>query len=612
MSNINNTMLTSLSQPSDISHPLQSASRYQHISSSSSTVNSTQQNMLAPTGKASPFEKIAHTTPDKIAEADKNRLIKKIPMTCLPEQQTVHTIHPKGINALNNKLDNFDKKNVQLGEAMILSSGINSEKDQQRMLETIIEGANKFAVVTTYGIRPLDNGKLSATIKSLLSSIANKQDDPNFTLAFLYNKSTWQQNLVVGKRTAISQKDPNQWDELVKAYNEEVTKEGGKKIENLKCRVFFIAEKPSGLTGSHHNKYLINDNGMMATLGASLGNKTKSQWFDSGAIFLSKQLVTSQRDYFLDMMKNHEGHIGQLQICPEQGSASLLPFPDGEVLSEHLSNVDISSPYVENTLTPPIKKLLENKQFQLNTPSTEEVLWLQNEGNTTLSRTAKPIGKAIQHIFTSAQAGDTIKLRNCSINAIEDWGLDALKRGVNINILGPVNKSDSGFFTSIGKINSALQEESKIHNATELNDQLGKMQVSVFNPVQALKDKHDFNPGDLGAVDHGKVYILDKADSRDSIMMTGTHNLDGQSFKRSRENMLVINPQSSKLDDALFNHIWDACPTLTENELLELTNEAQRYHGIKAQPFSVAPLDMFMQPQVQGISTALRDKLGIK
>ena len=72
------------------------------------------------------------------------------------------------------------------------------------------------------------------------------------------------------------------------------------------------------------------------------------------------------------------------------------------------------------------------------------------------------------------------------------------------------------------------------------------------------------------------------------------------------------NPQSSKLDDSLFNNIWDACPTLTESELLELTTEAQRYYGVKAQPFSAAPLDMFMQPQTQGISAELRDKLGIK
>lgn len=307
MSNINNSIPIVLTQASDIINTIQQTGRYQHASSSSSTLNTPQNNMLTPTGKTSPFDQNAAA--DHTAEPEINQPSNTVSTTSQPEQPVENIMTPRGISTLHNSLEHFDNKNVQLGEAMILSSGINSEKDRQRMLETIIEGANKFAIVTTYGIRPLDNGKLSATIKSLLGSIASKQDDPNFTLAFLYNKSTWQQNLVVGKRTAISQKDPNQWDELVKTYNEEATKEGGTRIEHLKCKVFFIAEKPSGLTGSHHNKYLINDNGMMATLGASLGNKTKSQWFDSGAMFLSKQLVTSQRDYFLDMMESHHGHI---------------------------------------------------------------------------------------------------------------------------------------------------------------------------------------------------------------------------------------------------------------------------------------------------------------
>ena len=350
MSNINNSIPIVLTQASDIINTIQQTGRYQHASSSSSTLNTPQNNMLTPTGKTSPFDQNAAA--DHTAEPEINQPSNTVSTTSQPEQPVENIMTPRGISTLHNSLEHFDNKNVQHGEAMILSSGINSEKDQQRMLETIIEGANKFAIVTTYGIRPLDNGKLSATIKSLLGSIASKQDDPNFTLAFLYNKSTWQQNLVVGKRTAISQKDPNQWDELVKTYNEEATKEGGTRIEHLKCKVFFIAEKPSGLTGSHHNKYLINDNGMMATLGASLGNKTKSQWFDSGAMFLSKQLVTSQRDYFLDMMESHHGHIGQLQVTPDQDSATLLQFPDTQVLSEHLGSTEICSPYIGHSLNP--------------------------------------------------------------------------------------------------------------------------------------------------------------------------------------------------------------------------------------------------------------------
>ncbi|PNQ53573.1 hypothetical protein C1141_20555, partial [Vibrio agarivorans] len=214
------------------------------------------------------------------------------------------------LDVLKNKLLDFDSKNVQSGEALVLSSGINSENDQKRMIEAMVEGADKFSIVTTYGIRPVDNEKLSATMKSILASIANKQEDSNFTLALLYNKSMWQQNMVVGKRTTISQKNPTQWKDLIRIFNQEAIKEGKKTIYNLKCKVFFIAENPSGITGSHHNKYLINDKGMMATLGASLGNKTKSQWFDSGAMFLSKALVESQKNYFLDMMDNHEGDIG--------------------------------------------------------------------------------------------------------------------------------------------------------------------------------------------------------------------------------------------------------------------------------------------------------------
>lgn len=482
-------------------------------------------------------------------------------------------------------------------DCLVLPNGINSESEQQRLIATTIESADKFAVITSYGVRPIENGRISATTMAILKAVAERQDDEDFSFTFMYNKSTWQQNMVVGKRTNVSQNPgprtlraavPDGWSELINAYNEQADEHGSTPITNLRCNVFLVAEKPESIAGSHHNKFCLNDRGFAATLGASIGNKTKSNWFDSGAMVLSQPLATSQRNYFSNTMLAHGGHVSRLQVA--DGQPSLQRLADATAVQQAVAS-EISSPVNQPAddeedqaqIVPALAEALQRNHFSTE-PSAGKVMWLQNEGSLERSRLAKPIGKALHHMFNQARAGDTLCLRNCSIGSIKDWAMAALQRGVNIKILGPVNKSDSTYYGDLGKLFAAKAD-------AEADGQpvvpLGELEFRVFNPDPELRDLHDYDREIEDAVDHAKVYLLEGPDT--TCLMTGTHNLDGQSFKRSNENMMVIEPADNALPNSLFHEIWQGCPAITADEVGILAREAGRYHFVFGAKFHESP-----------------------
>jgi hypothetical protein len=196
------------------------------------------------------------------------------------------------------------KKNAYDDHAFVLNKGVASEPEQMRLMKATIESADKFAAVTTYGIKPIErNGKVTNTMHSVLAGLAQKQHDPEFNFVFLYNKSVGLQNLVTGgKRTQISLNPENtkqqQWPEVLDAYNKQAVDEynaavdqdliygekikspedfarfskedlqnlvrsghlSGLPITDLKAKVYVVAADP-GIGGSHHNKFAINDSG---------------------------------------------------------------------------------------------------------------------------------------------------------------------------------------------------------------------------------------------------------------------------------------------------------------------------------------------------------------
>lgn len=434
-------------------------------------------------------------------------------------------------------------------EVYVIDKGINSIYEQCALIKTCISTAKDLVIITSYTVRPLDkkNSSISETLRVILESIAERQDDSNFTLCFLYNKSHWLENLALGyKRTTVSQKStknkPSDWEKIIDIYNkEENEKKNGKPIKNLKCKFILIGAKAEHLAGTHHNKFLINDRGLVATLGVSIGNKTKFNSFDSGAVVLNMDLAKTQRDYFLKFMLPNGAAISILKKGSNDYAKLVLENKN------YVKNIVNKVSFLTDTNYRKITDTLKKYNISTN-GKISEILWLQNTGSlNALSKTEKPIGKSIEYMFENAPFGSTICIRRGNIydTSIKKWVLDALKRGVNVNILTSKN-------TSILKYLNFLAANKKLYT--------GKLEIRFMEPPKETWIKYKFNPKNLKINDHAKVYILRLQNGKNAFVMTGTHNLDSQSFKRSNENLLVVN-NNCNLAKSLFDDFWDSLKT---------------------------------------------------
>lgn len=521
------------------------------------------------------------------------------------------------------------KKNAFDESAFVLNKGVASEPEQVRLVKATIESADKFAAVTTYGIKPIDrNGLVTNTIHGILSGVAEKQDDPEFNFVFLYNKSVGIQNKVTGgKRTQVSINPENtkqqQWPEVINAYNKQIVDEYNKAVDSdaisgekissaaelgkhskaelhdlvksghisglpitdLKAKIYMVAADP-GLGGSHHNKFCINDSGFAATLGASIGNTSKPSWFDSGAVSLSQKLASSQRDYLINTLLPEGKHIGLLKVTDGKTDidAAATASKAKEVrnqLSSTLKGIEVKEPFTskgDHQLNDKLATGLKTSGFLKPDEGLHgheaKVAWIQNSGSTLEPRDAKPIKETLIHLFKDAKPGDTIQLRNNAFNGTaQNLAAEAIKRGVNVQILAPTKTKVHDAALLFKDIQSL---KTKV-DALPPNSGAGKLEIHVFNPNQTLRDAHDFDPGGRPVNDHAKVYALKRKDpSESSVLLTGTHNLDGQSFKRSHENVLFVESKDQHLTDSLFGEFWEATPEITKQDIDLLVTEFKK------------------------------------
>ena len=560
-------------------------------------------------------------------------LIQKTPLLKhSPEKSRALFHHPTAPNHEANPLeDSVDrllqkpafaevKKSAFDDNAFVFNKGVTSEPEQIRLVKATIESADKFAAITTYSIKPLEeNGKVSNTMHGVLAGVAEKQNDPEFNFVFLYNKSKGFQNMVTGnKRTQVSINPENskqpQWPEVLDAYNKQIVDEYNKAVESdaisgkkmstaaefenltqaklqtlvnsghisglpitdLKAKVYMVAADP-GLGGSHHNKFCINDSGLAATLGASIGNKSKPSWFDSGAVTLSQKLASSQRNYLLDTLIPEGEHIGLLKLSDgKSGIDAAITKKQVKSVREKLDSdirpIEIKDPLIgddEKQLNDKLEYGLRSSGFLKEDEGVHghysKVACIQNKGSNLEPRDAKPIKQALEHLFKEAKAGDTILLRNCVFNSTaQKLVFKAISSGVNVKVLAPTRT----------KLNDAALLFKEIQGVKNKVDRLspdsgaGKLEVHVFNPNQDIRDAHDFDPGGRPINDHAKVYALKRKDPQEStILLTGTHNLDGQSFKRSHENVFYIESKDKNLTDSLFDDFWDGTPEMTKQDI---------------------------------------------
>jgi hypothetical protein len=557
------------------------------------------------------------------------------------------------------KFENI-KKSALDESAFVFNKGVASEPEQVRLVKASIESADKFAAVTTYGIKPIErNGKLTNTMHAVIAGVAQKQSDPEFNFVFLYNKSEFIQNKVTGgKRTQVSLNEAStkqqQWGQVLDAYNKQAVDEynqaidkgiitgnkiasseefskipqeqlqnlvqaghlTGLPITDLKAKVFVVAADPH-IAGSHHNKFCINDSGFAATLGASIGNTSKPSWFDSGAVTLSKKLASSQRDYLLHNLLPEAKHIGQLTYSGGQaGVIAALTHQETSAVRNSLEGsigtLEIKEPFASadgKTLNGNLERGLKHSGFlKADEPllgHAAKVAWIQNTGSILEPIGSKPIAQALEHLFKEAKSGDTILLRNNAFNErSQALALEALKKGVNVKLLAPTRTKA----IDAGALFNDIQHLTKKVDALRNQEGLGKFEVHVFNPNTTIKQAHDFDPGGRPVNDHAKVYALQRKDpGTPSLLLTGTHNLDGQSFKRSHENMMLMESTDTHLTSSLFDEFWQNTPEVSRDDINGIVENFHKPALARKKPFE-ARIEHSTNPQ----SEALLKKIGLR
>lgn len=179
------------------------------------------------------------------------------------------------------------------------------------------------------------------------------------------------------------------------------------------------------------------------------------------------------------------------------------------------------------------------------------VLWIQNpsHGHKNMFSTKgkidiTPIGYAFCRLFDSAQRGDTINIVNKYIGS-EGFEMiaNALRRGCNVN------------FLISAKSKRSLERKAEDFFRRQKTDDFGVLTVKPFLPDDEFSADQHFN-NKKSPVIHGKTYILAKPDGV-RVIMTGTYNLNGQSYWRSNENMMLMTTRNTELSKALFDRIFD-------------------------------------------------------
>lgn len=454
-------------------------------------------------------------------------------------------------------------------DAIVLVPPPMTEHHQKAVIRATIDSANRFAIITSYNINPLrDNepDKISATMFAILESLAKRQSDKDFSFVLLYNDNKLQTNAavsallgqnVVTNMTLQSRSKTSAtttWPAVVEAYNRQQSNET-LKIRTLDCSVYFVPAKAKGVAGSHHNKFCINDSGVAATLGASIANKTKDSWLDSGCVTISESLAARQRDYFLnDLVGGHKVRCGRLQM-DALGHPVIEKLSDEFVL-EGLRDIPVRAPTVlsESGTNSRFHQAFASAGISL-AGTKHKVLWIQNLSSGYKNKLSsdgriedKPIGYALSAVFNSAVRGDTINIVNKTIG---DEGTklitNALKRGCDVNII--IDRPSM----------ARLEQDARRFYANSNGDQVGRLNIRYFSPTPQFARAHGLNET-LPPVAHSKTYLVERANGS-NVVMTGTYNLDGQSHYRSNENAMLFETRDNQLIRGLFRDVYDGCAT---------------------------------------------------
>lgn len=453
--------------------------------------------------------------------------------------------------------------------ALVLNTVPSSEDRQKKLIRMTIESAERFAILTTYNIHPTQDhapGHVSGTTFAMLESLARKQHDKDFTFVLLYNDNKLQTmtgvapiaaaitRTTVPARMSLKSRSnaPGKitWPAVVEAYNRQQN-DAQLRLGAVKCGIYFVAAEPKGIAGSHHNKFCINDQGVAATLGASIANKTKDGWMDGGCITVSASLATRQRDYFLDeLMGEHAVRCARLRMVG--GEPAMDPVGDPASIRARVGGAVRSPLDLGGAGSQAAMARFGDALCDADVPlegDRRKVLWIQNpsDGYRNVfsmggSIEGKPIGRAFATVFRSAVAGETIDIASTRVGT-EAFSLiaEALSKGCNVNIL--VNHSARREVEDLAR---GLYG----HSATLPP---GQLTIKSYAPNEHLVRQQNLNARQEQVL-HAKNYVLTRHDGS-CVVMTGSYNLDGQSHYRSNENLMMFEAPDTTFRRVLFDDI---------------------------------------------------------
>lgn len=478
-----------------------------------------------------------------------------------------------------------------------------SEAELCRAIKATISSAESQAVITTYGVRPLDGGVVSNTMRAVLEGFAEKQHQSTFTLYFAYNKGTRRQAMAVGQRTQASVKAPlhdgedivatrekklmkktfsyYNWDQVIHAFN----RTSSKRITNMRANLYFIEIPPRGMTGSLHYKVLLSDAGIFGVTGASIGNKSKPTWNDSTILSVVRDpnIIGDELER-IAMDIAHYGDDGEAGVnigALRQGGTTFTV----EELGDDEKHAQLRSMMTRGHRLNHAKAVSALRYYGIDPSLIGEetnAVCLYNPagamhfhgGLGSSNSNLKPIQAYFRKLCAKAQEGDYIFIRNCNLDPmVHDWILLAITNGANVHILGPVNKGDKRFYTNLEHVKSRVE-------AANLRGASGTLHFRPFVPSTNWLTKHEFDPGlQKSVVDHAKVYCylglrdayrgnvkmqeglvdalanntLDPSLARSNKQYTrhtiivGTYNMDGQSAYGSHEVAMCLDDPAGDL-----------------------------------------------------------------
>lgn len=455
------------------------------------------------------------------------------------------------------------------------------------MIKEVYNTARKWAIITSYQVRPGSGFDPKGTATAVWESIIKNWDEPK-VMIYAYHRTHFSD--AAGCFPDILKDDMKS----SKGWNRSIVKKLAdymgermvwpKKAGFGKSKVIFVELSPIGMCGSWHTKFLINDQGLMGTTGCSIGNKAKPGWTDSGLLSFSPDMASQEKDLFLNHILRHAKNIGRAEFIKKRVVAgpNALKFSRGfefrEITADDVRKLFVSPPRLDSDSAD--EKEADDMQAQICARMETDQkkcrgMMIRNFGSKAytpagglINPTKRPIGAMMDHLFAQVQEGDTVWLRSgCPINMAPvftamqckrrylDWICDSMRRGAHVKLLYNDQDKDNRIKTLFKDILDILCEgRDELRPQSNTNGIVDPVGRGTFE-LRRITTKN--YKGKSTTRDHAKIYAFEYASTAKTAFAIGTYNLDVQSFYGSNEHLILFDDTNGDLTQKWLADMWD-------------------------------------------------------